>query len=113
MKKKLLVVSGILLAASLVLAVLIIVSHTKAVQVDGAVLKPCLSSSIHYTRRVQFGVLDPFSSLFPHWTIAYDEIPTNVNSDTPSITVNLFGQIDCQSKEVAGMLVQKGYRDKY
>jgi hypothetical protein len=113
MKKKLRVVSGILLATLVVLAVLIKVSHTKAIQIEDAVLKPCLSTSIHYSRRVQFGAFDPFRSLFPHCTIAYDEIPVNTNSDTPTITVNLFGQIDCQSKEVAELLVQKGYRDKY
>ena len=106
-------VSVILVVALVVIAVLITFSHNKAIQVEGAVLKPCLSSSIHYTRRIQFGALDPLSSLLPHWTIAYVETPTNINSVTPSITVNLFGQIDCQSKEVAGMLIKEGYRTKH
>ena len=95
-------------------AVLATVSYRKALQVEKEALKPCLSSSMNYNRVVRFGAFNPFGSMLPHWTITYFETPTNISYDTPSITVNLFGQVvDWRSKEVWMMLLEKGYRDDY
>ncbi len=67
-----------------------------------------------YNRVVRFGVFDSGVSMLPHWTVAYHEIPTDKDYDTPAIIVNLFGQVaDWRSKEVGMMLVGKGYRDSY
>ena len=96
------------------LSVLAFTSYRKALRVEDDVLRPCLSPSMNYERVVRFGALNPFGSILPHWKITYFETPTSIAYDTPSITVNLFGQVaDWGSKEVLGGLVEKGYRDNY
>ena len=112
MKKRRLTIIGISMLGGF--AVLAIVSYRKALQVESDVLKPCLFSSMNYKRVVRFRAFNPFGSMLPHWTITYFETPTKIGYDTPSITVNLLGQVaDWRSKEVAMMLFEKGYRDHY
>jgi hypothetical protein len=114
MKKRLRTILKALLVSASCIAVLALTSYRKALRVEDDVLKECLSPSISYNRVVRFGALNPFSSILPHWTITYVETPTSISYDTPSITVNLLGQVaDWRSKEVLGALVEKGYRDSY
>ena len=68
---------------------------------------------MRYNRSIRFGALDPFVAFLPHWTITYAETPTDIDYETPSITVYLFGQVDGVTKEVASALVEKGYRASY
>lgn len=111
-KRKALTISAVSLLVLFV--VLIITSYQKALKVDNDVLKECLSSSRNYNRSIQFNLADLWISPLPHWTIYYAEVPTDVNYHNPSISVNLFGRIvDWRSKEVAMILVEKGYKDEY
>ena len=114
MKKRLNTILKAFLVLAACLTVLAFTSYKKALRVEDDVLRQCLSPSISYNRMIRFGALDPFSSMLPHWTITYCETPTSIGYDTPSITVNLFGQVaDWRSKEVLETLVEKGYRDNY
>jgi hypothetical protein len=114
MKKRFPTIIRVLMLVAGCFAVLVVVSYRRALHVEKDVLKPCLSTSMNYKRAVSFGAFNPFGSMLPHWTITYYETPTDIRYDTPSITVNLFGQVsDWRSKEVAMMLFTKGYRDQY
>ncbi|MBK1829035.1 hypothetical protein [Haloferula rosea] len=114
MKKLLLRGVVILVALAGVLALLLITSHKKALRVEREALTPCLSSAMHYDRIERLSALDPWTSLFPHWTITHSERPTQMHYETPSITVDIFGRVvDWRSKEVLMMLVEKGYKDDY
>lgn len=106
--------SIILLTILGAVALLLVASHRRAFRVEREVLKPCLSPAKSYDRIERIRVLDSWSLMLPHWTITYREISTDVDDDTASITVDLFGRVvDWRSKDVALMLVEKGYRDDY
>lgn len=113
MNKRLLIPLRILLIGLACLTVLIAASYRKALRIETEVLLPSLTSTMSYQRTIRFGMLNPFVSILPHWTIHYFEEPTDIGYQSPSITVNCFGQISGSSKEVAGLLVEKGYRDSY
>ena len=114
MKKRLATTKRVSMVLAVCVSLLAFTSYRKALRVEDDALRPCLSSAISYKRVVRFGALNPFGSIFPHWKITYFESPTSIGHESPSITVNLFGQVaDWGSKEVLGSLVEKGYRESY
>ncbi|MEZ5329679.1 MAG: hypothetical protein R3F19_31920 [Verrucomicrobiales bacterium] len=114
MKKRFLKALLILLTLLGAVALLLIASHGKALRVEREVLKPILSTAMSYERVERLGAFDPWTSILPYWTITYSEVPIDVGFDTPSISVNLFGQVvDWRSKEVAMKLAENGYTDDY
>lgn len=65
------------------------------------------------TRTMRLGMLDPSFSLLPYWQIYYAESPTNIHSDSVSLSVNIFGRVvDGSSKEVGIELESRGYISK-